>query len=100
MKNAIQLTTIGEILYHLATKEIVVFNMLDGYGYFQQQGNDITIVIQPNVGSATIAIGNRSMLRKTFKQFYNTEFYVMPGLRADVKRITLLDRIADFFKKE
>lgn len=94
----IQLTTIEEVLYHLATKEIVIFNMLDGQGYFEQKGNDIFICIQPKVGSATVVKGNRCMLRKTFKKMHDTEFYVLPGLRIDIKRLTLLDKIADFFK--
>ena len=94
----IQLKTIEEILYYLATSEIVVFNMLDGHGYFEQKGNDIFICIQPKVGSATIAKGNRGMLRKTFKKMHDTEFYVMPGLRPDIRRSTLFDKIADFFR--
>jgi hypothetical protein len=93
-----QLKTIEEILYYLATKEIIVFNMLDGQGYFEQKGNDIFICIQPKVGSATIVKGNRGMLRKTFKKMHDTKFYVMPGLRADIKRLTLFDKIADFFR--
>lgn len=100
MTNSIKITTIEEVLYHLATKEIVVFNLIDGYGYFQQIGNEMTICIQPKFGSATIAKGNRSMLRKTFKQFHDTSFYVIPGLRHDIKRTTLLDKIADFFKEK
>ncbi len=99
MNDFILVTTIEEILYHLTTKEIVVFDMLDGQGYFEQKGNDIFICIQPKFGSATIHKGNRSMLRKTFKKMYNTEFYVMPGLRADIRRATLFDKIADFFRR-
>ena len=97
--DAIKITTIEEILYHLATKEIIVFNLLDsGTGYFVQKGNDMFICIQPKFGSATIVKGNRRMLRKTFKQFHDTEFYVIPGIKAENSRLTLLDKIADFFK--
>jgi hypothetical protein len=97
----IEVFTIDEVLYHLTTKEIIIFNLLDnGYGYFEQKGNDFFICIQPQIGSATLAKGNRGMLRKTFKKFHDTEFYVMPGLSVDIRRTTLFDKIADFFKNK
>ena len=97
--DAIKITTIEEVLYHLATKEIIVFNLLDeGFGYFEQKGNDMYINIQPKNGSCKTFQGNRGILRKTFKSFHNTEFYVIPGIKAEVSRLTLLDKIADFFK--
>lgn len=98
--DAIQITTIEEVLYHLATKELVVFSMSDGEGYFEQKGNEMIICIQPKFGSATVYSGNRGMLRKTFKSFHDTEFYVIPGLTTNIKRVTLLDKIADFFRSK
>ena len=96
----IEIFTIDEVLYHLATKEIVVFNMLDGQGYFKQSGNDFYIYLQPKFGSVSISKGTRGMLRKTFKKFHDTEFYVLPGLSVDIKRTSLFDKIADFFRNK
>jgi hypothetical protein len=97
----IEITTIDEILYHLATKEIIVFSLIDGaFGYFKQKGNDFYICIQPKYGSATLAKGTRNMLRKTFKKFHDTKFYVLPGLTIDINKSTLFDKIADFFRNK
>ena len=97
--DAIKITTIEEVLYHLATKEIIVFNLLDsGFGYFEQKGNDIFICIQPKFGSVSVHQGNRGMLRKTFKKFHDTKFYVLPGMTVGVTRATIFDKVADFFK--
>ena len=98
MDDWIQIITIEEVLYHLATKEIICFNLLDeGFGYFEQKGNDFYICIQPKHGSSTLAKGNRGMLRKIFKSFHDTEFYVMPGLNVGVSKLTLFDKVADYF---
>jgi len=101
MDNYIQISTIEEVLYHLATKQLVVFNLLDdGFGYFEQKGNDMYITIQPKHGSATVAQGNRHMLKKTFKSFHDTEYYVMPGMNVGLSKLNIFDKFADFFRRE
>ena len=98
MNEFIQITTIDEVLYYLASKEIVVFNLINGQGYLEQVGNKFYICIQPKFGSSSIAEGNRGLMRKTFNKFHDTDFYVLPGLRPLMARSTVFDRVADFFK--
>ena len=96
--DSIKITTIDEVLYHLASKELVVFSLSDGYGYIEQKGNEILICIQPKYGSSTTSIGNRGLLRKTFKSLNALAFYVIPSLTIGMRKLTVLDRIADFLK--
>jgi len=96
--DSIKITTIDEVLYHVASKELVVFSLEDGYGYIEQKGNKIIINIQPKYGSSTTSSGNRGLLRKTFKNLNALEFYVIPSLTVGTRKLTVLDRIADFLK--
>ena len=97
------ITTSMQLFFYLEKGEIIAFKLTDAECYMTKEDKKYKIIIQPNLGASREYIHkNKKMIEKFFNDMREVEidFWVLPGATLDNKKLTIAERVVDFFRNK
>lgn len=96
----VEVRTLTQAKYWLGMGEILVAEIEDGNVFLQQQGNTVIFTVQPKLGSGMVLSNKAEAFDEMFQDMKEIEWFVCKGNELIEGKSSIVDKIADFIRRE